>query len=69
MAAFASSNKQRRFCRLMMSRTTVKRILALIVSHDLLTTDYSGHPQLIEFGVLMRDGTLWVNQFPNWNGM
>ncbi len=28
-------------------------------------TGYSGHPQLIEFGVLKSDGYLWVNQFPN----
>jgi hypothetical protein len=23
------------------------------------------HPEIIEFGVLRHDGTLWVNQFPN----
>jgi hypothetical protein len=26
---------------------------------------YSGHPRIIEFGALKKDGTLWVNQFPN----
>ena len=26
---------------------------------------YSAHPEIIEFGVLRHDGTLWVNQFPN----
>jgi hypothetical protein len=26
---------------------------------------YSAHPEVIEFGVLRHDGTLWVNQFPN----
>jgi hypothetical protein len=26
---------------------------------------YSGHPHLIEFGVLKTDGDLWVHQFPN----
>jgi hypothetical protein len=26
---------------------------------------YSAHPEIIEFGLLRHDGTLWVNQFPN----
>lgn len=26
---------------------------------------YSAHPEIIEFGVLRHDGTLWVNQFTN----
>ena len=26
---------------------------------------YSAHPELIEFGVLRYDGTLWVNRFQN----
>lgn len=26
---------------------------------------FSGHPQIIEFGVLKKDGKLWLAQFPN----